>query len=122
MITHSDEVKMHWSANIAQCSSIISKVSQLLQLVLLSPTAGGIKRLRSGHFIIYALRNDAATVARQVLQRAMPLFFVLHALFESHCENKLVWNISLQATHCQRPGDFATPFADAVFRGRPGIL
>ena len=85
MITPSDEVKMHWSANIAPCSSIISKVSQLWQLVLLSPTACGIKRRRSGHFIIYALRSDAATVARQVLQRAMPSFFVLlEALIEVH--------------------------------------
>ena len=108
MITPSDEVKMRWSANIAPCSSVISKVPQLLQLVLLSPTACGMKRRRSGRVIIYALRSDAAAVAKQVLQRAVPSFLVLHALFESHCENKLVWNLSLQATHCQRPGNFAT--------------
>ena len=107
MITPSDEVKMHRSSNIAPCSSIISKVSQLWQLVLFSRTACGIKKRRNGHVIIYALRSDAAAVAKQVLQRAVPSFLVLHALFESHCENKLVWNLSLQATHCQRPGDFA---------------
>ena len=56
----------------------------------------------------YASRCDAAAVAMQELHRAFPSFRVLHALLESHVENDVFSNLSLQATHCQRPGFLET--------------
>ena len=74
-------------------------------------TVGSLKapfRTSALHVFFYASRGDAAAVAMQELHRAFPSFRVLHALLESHVENDVFSNLSLQATHCQRPGFLET--------------
>ena len=73
--------------------------------------AGSLKapfRTSALQVFFYASRCDAAAVAMQELHRAFPSFRVLHALLESHVENDVFSNLSLQATHCQRPGFLET--------------
>ena len=60
------------------------------------------------HVIFYALRDDEAAVTVQELHRALPLFQMLHVLIDSRFENNVFSNLSLQATHCQRPRFFQT--------------
>ena len=72
-------------------------------------TMGSLKaffRTSALHVFVYASRSAALNM--QELHRAFPLFRVLHALLESHFENDVFSNFSLQATHCQRLVFFET--------------